>query len=89
MYKRQNFRGANLKGVNFTGAMLKNTDFVICLNKTIYDYLTKLSGGKQLVPQNTLYQPILEFEDWCITNQIQGAFCCGHHYIINKILRSF
>ena len=32
--------------------------------------MTKLSGGKQLVPQNTLYQPILEYEDWFMSSGI-------------------
>ena len=60
----------NDKKMYNAASVLKNTDFVICLNKTIYDYLTKLSGGKQLVPQNTLYQPILEYEDWFMSSGI-------------------
>ena len=37
----------------------------------IYDYLIALTKGKKLVPQNTLYNPILEFEDWFMSSGIE------------------
>ena len=30
----------------------------------VYVYLNKLSGGKKLLVDNTLYKPIIEYEDW-------------------------
>ena len=43
---------------------LDNHLFVPRFNKMIYDYLKSITKKKQLVPQNTLYNPMLEFEDW-------------------------
>ena len=43
---------------------LDNHTFVPRFNKMIYDYLKSITSGKKLVPQNTLYNPMLEFEDW-------------------------
>ena len=43
---------------------LDNRLFVPRFNKMIYDYLKSITKNKQLVPQNTLYNPVLEFEDW-------------------------
>ena len=37
----------------------------------IYDYLFALTKGKKLVPQNTLYNPILEFDDWFMSSGIE------------------
>ena len=50
---------------------LANDDFVPRFNKMIYDYLIALTKGKKLVPQNTLYNPILEFEDWFMSSGIE------------------
>jgi len=58
------------KKIYNAASILKNSDFTICLNKTIYEYLIQLTAGKQLVPQNTLYQPILEYEDWFMSSGI-------------------
>ena len=43
---------------------LDNHLFVPRFNKMIYDYLKSITKNKQLVPQNTLFNPVLEFEDW-------------------------
>ena len=53
------------------GMKLANDDFVPRFNKMIYDYLIALTKGKKLVPQNTLYNPILEFEDWFMSSGIE------------------
>ena len=34
----------------------------------IYDFLTDILNGKQLTDEKTLYNPILEFEDWFETS---------------------
>ena len=43
---------------------LNSFEFSKRFNKMIYVYLTKLSGGKNLLVDNTLYKPIIEYEDW-------------------------
>ena len=47
-----------------TALKLDNLAFVPRFNKMIYDYLKSITKDKKLVPQNTLYNPVLEFEDW-------------------------
>ena len=43
---------------------LDSEQFVERFNKMIYVYLIKISGGKKLLVDNTLYNPIIEYEDW-------------------------
>lgn len=43
---------------------LNSEDFTKRFNKMVYVYLNKLSGGKKLLVDNTLYKPIIEYEDW-------------------------
>ena len=43
---------------------LDSEQFVERFNKMIYVYLMKISGGKKLLVDNTLYNPIIEYEDW-------------------------
>ena len=43
---------------------LDSEQFCTRFNKLIYVYLTKLAGGRKLLTDNTLYNPIIEYEDW-------------------------
>ena len=43
---------------------LDSDHFVERFNKMIYVYLLKITGGKTLMIDNTLYNPIIEYEDW-------------------------
>ena len=43
---------------------LDSDHFVERFNKMIYVYLIKITGGKNLMTDNTLYNPIIEYEDW-------------------------
>ena len=43
---------------------MDSEQFVERFNKMIYVYLIKISGGKKLLVDNTLYNPIIEYEDW-------------------------
>ena len=47
---------------------LNSFEFTKRFNKMIYVYLTKLSGGKNLLVDNTLYKPIIEYEDWFMSS---------------------
>jgi hypothetical protein len=44
--------------------------FVSAFNKMIYIYLDSLRFGKKLIPENTLYNPIIEYQDWFMSSGI-------------------
>lgn len=49
---------------------LENKVFVSAFNKMIYVYLDSLRFGKKLIPENTLYNPIIEYQDWFMSSGI-------------------
>jgi len=63
-------RVINEPAIYQTALKLDNLFFVPRFNKMIYDYLKSLIKDKVLVPQNTLYNPMLEFEDWFMSSGV-------------------
>ena len=49
---------------------LDNNIFVPAFNKMVYEYIDSLRSGKSLVRENTLYNPIIEYEDWFMSSGI-------------------
>jgi hypothetical protein len=49
---------------------LENKVFVSAFNKMIYVYIDSLRSGKNLIPENTLYNPIIEYQDWFMSSGI-------------------
>ncbi|MEC9007299.1 MAG: hypothetical protein VX731_04150 [Candidatus Neomarinimicrobiota bacterium] len=47
---------------------LDSDQFCERFNKLIYVYLNKLTGGRKLLTDNTLYNPIIEYEDWFMSS---------------------
>ena len=52
---------------------LDSKQFCLRFNKLIYVYLNKLTGGKQLLVDNTLYKPMIEYEDWFMSAGYDAA----------------
>ena len=52
---------------------LDSKQFCLRFNKLIYVYLSKLTGGKQLLVDNTLYKPMIEYEDWFMSAGYDAA----------------
>ncbi len=61
---KQTIRLINNEYIYKCALKLDNNEFVDRFNKMIYVYLMKISGGKNLLVDNTLYNPIIEYEDW-------------------------
>ena len=61
-------RVINEPAIYQTALKLDNLFFVPRFNKMIYDYLKSLIKDKVLIPQNTLYNPMLEFVDWYMSS---------------------
>jgi len=61
-------RSINNEFIYKRGLLLAQEEFVPQFNKMIYDFLINILNGKQPTDEKTLYNPILEFEDWFETS---------------------
>jgi len=61
---RETIRVINNEYIYKCALKLDSDQFVERFNKMIYVYLKKISGGKKLMVDNTLYKPTIEYEDW-------------------------
>ena len=79
-------RTLNNKDIYNFSLQLDNNTFIPSFNKMIYEYLEELRSGKNLIPENTLYNPIIEYEDWFMSNGIDLDSVKSLLYINTKSL---